>query len=336
MAITRKDVARRAGVSVATVSYVLNNSASISSATREKVLQAAEELNYIPNQVARSLSTAVSKQISVCIDNINNPYYGEIGSLFEKNAIEQGCFVNVCTKPQYMETYFTNILSRHIDGLFLMVVPNGEIADSLQSIVARGIPVAASGFFTSTSGISLIDPDFETGMLQIVRYLADRGHSRIVYLSCFEHDCMYDTRVECFEKACVKVFGENNQSRVFAPEAGNMTSNEETGYRLTKKLLEGPGDFTAVVTTGDLMAIGCMAALKNAGKNIPADVSVMGIDGIVFGEYVRPSLTTLMLDKENLAGTALKALFKQRAGGGITVAKTGFSICERQSVASCK
>jgi DNA-binding LacI/PurR family transcriptional regulator len=315
---------------------VLNNSVSISSATREKVLQAVEELNYIPNQVARSLSTAISKQISVFIDNINNPYYGEIVSLFEKNAIEQGCFVNICTKPQYMDTYFTNILSRQIDGLMMMVVPNEEIADSLKSIVKRGIPVAASGFFAPTSGISLINPDFKTGMLQTVRYLADLGHSRIVYLSCFEHDCKYDTRVKFFEAACEEIFNADNQCRVFAPENENMISNEETGYRLTKRLIDGPHDFTAIITTGDLMAVGCMAALKDEGMEIPGDVSVMGIDGIAFGEHVRPSLTTLMLDKENLAQTALTALFKQRAGGGVTIAKTGFSICERQSVMRCK
>ena len=336
MAVTRKDVAQRAGVSVATVSYALNNSAPISPETRARVLEAAEALNYIPNLVARSLSTTSSKQISIIVDNINNPYYGEIVSLFERDAIEQGYFVNVCTKPQYLDKYFENILSRQIDGLLLLVVPNDEISNHIQSIAERGIPVAASGYFTNTNNkISLIDPDFETGMLEAVRYLAGYGHKKIVYLSCFERECLFDTRVASFETACAEVFGGKGHGHVFAPGEGNRISNEETGYKLTMQLLKETRDMTAVITTGDLMAIGCMVAMKDEGISVPNDISVMGIDGIALSEYIRPALTTLALDKENLAKTALNAILQHRDDGSVTTAKTGFHICERQSVASC-
>lgn len=335
MAATRKDVAKLAGVSTATVSYVFNNNAAISEKTREKVLAAASELNYIPNQIARSLTTTSSRQLSVILDNIKNPYYGEIVSLFEKYAIEKGYFVNVCTKPQYLDTYFTNILSRQIDGLMLMVVPDEALAKKIK-IIAQQIPVAASGYFTKeTDMISLVDPDFETGMLKAVKYLSGYGHKRIVYLSCFERDCLFDTRVACFEAACESVFGKYNAARVYAPEHGNMISNDETGYKLTESLLQDTRDFTAVITTGDLMAIGCMAAMKDNGVRTPQDVSIMGIDGIEMGDYMRPALTTLALDKERLAQNALDSILDRIAGKPVIREKTGFSILERQSVVQC-
>lgn len=335
MPATRKDVARLAGVSTATVSYVLNNSARISEATRRRVLEAARTLHYVPNQVARSLSTTSSRQLSVMVDNMKNPYYGEIVSLFERDAIEQGYFVNVCTKPQYLDTYFDSMLSRQIDGLLLLVVPDGELAERVRLVAGQGLPVAASGYFIRDAGqVSLVDPDFAGGMAQAVRFLHAHGHSRITYLSSFSRLCPYDTRVASFEAACGAVLGPHSPARVFAPQE-SMTSDEATGYRLATALLDQPARPTAILTTGDLMAAGCLAALHDRGVRVPEDLSVMGIDGIAFGAYTRPALTTLALDKEALAEKALRALLRQRESGDVTRAASGFSILQRASVAPC-
>lgn len=333
MSVTRKDVAKLSGVSTATVSNVLNNSAQVSPQTRERVIAAIKELNYVPNMVARSLSTSSSQQISVIVDNINNPYYGEIVSLFEKQAIEKNYFVNICTKPQYIDQYFHHICSRQIDGLLLLLVPSEQMTEKIYYLSEQGICIAASGYFSADeSKISLIDPDFESGMLEAVRFLKVYGHKMIVYLSCFREDCIFDTRVKSFKAAIDSIFGDKSESYIFAPRNENLISNEKTGYDLTCRLVESGNTFTAIITTGDMMAIGCMYALIDHGILVPDDVSVMGIDGIELGEFVRPSLTTLKLDKEDLANKALNAILTEINTGKKTFCKSGFSIVERESV----
>ena len=123
MPVTRKDVAKLAGVSTATVSYVLNNTCKVTEETRERVLSAIKELDYKPNMIAKSMSTNKSLQLGIVLDNLANPFFGDIVKGFEIAASEKMYFVNICTGFHNLDNYFDNFIARRLDGIFVAAIP---------------------------------------------------------------------------------------------------------------------------------------------------------------------------------------------------------------------
>ena len=184
MKVTRKDIAKMAGVSTATVSYVINGSNRVGEETRERVQRIIEEYNYRPDLIARAMSTRSTMQIALLVNDLFNNFFAEIVTEFEKAAIQQGYCVNICTSDRSISNYIDSFVTRRMDGVFCMVSPTRI---DLQKLYA-------------------LRQDYAQGMLIALEYLKGCGHRRIAYLSAFPQDFECDNRLKMFLKYYDQIF----------------------------------------------------------------------------------------------------------------------------------
>lgn len=197
MKVTRTDVAKLAGVSTATVSYVLNGSRSMSEKTRKLVLDAVEQLNYKPDMIARSMTKNETRQLSFMVNDATNPFYGEIIVGFENAAMERGYFVNICTGNKNINDYFDNYIARRVDGVFIAAIPYKFDMAKLYSLTDNGIRVVVSGNTdVDLKRVSSIESDYVTAMDKAVSYLYGLGHREISYLSGLSRKFQFDHRID--------------------------------------------------------------------------------------------------------------------------------------------
>lgn len=331
MSITRKDIARMAGVSTATVSYVINDSNRVSEKTKERVWKIIEKNNYKPNQVARTMVTNRSMQIAFLVDNLYNSFFSEIIPYFESCAAEKGYFVSICSSEHNMANYIDSFQSRLLDGIFSMVTPQKIDTKLLYKLTENGIPVLVSGNpVADVSKVSLIEPDYFNGMRTILKYLKENGHSKIAYLSEFSPDFKYDTRLNSFINGYDELFDKDEKIVITLDE---LSPDREKNYIiLTDKLLATGKKVDAIVTVCDDMAINCMERLKERGIRVPDDISVIGIDNISFGKHAIVPLTSLGFDKQSFAREAFDMLYSAMINGTVESKKCPMYITERKSV----
>ncbi len=292
--IRREDVARVAGVSSATVSYVLNGTKRLSSEVEQRVLAAARELNYMPDLVARSLAGSRSGTIALLTTDIANVYQLEVIRGLQSEALKHDYVVIVLDAFGNAERYVEQLIARRVDGLFISTGPDFLSDDLLGKLRDADIKVLADfSRMTFLPEISYIMSDHYDGMLQAVRHLTGLGHTKIGYLSAFDESCIYDVRLEAFREAVGKFFDE--PPRVVLGE-WPYSSTEELGEGLMMQMLERYPEVTAVIATNDLMAIGAIKAIRSTGKSVPEDYSVIGIDNIARSATNRPPLTTIDQD----------------------------------------
>ena len=302
---TRQDVAKLAGVSPATVSNVMNNAQKVRSETVERVQAAMAQLNYQPNMVARSLTTRKTMQIGFVLENIRNPYYGEIVEHFEAAASAKGYFVNICTGTQNIDHYLDNFVTRRLDGVFVGALPHMFDMSKLDQLLENDIRVLVSGNTdVDYRRFSSIESDYAAAMREAVRHLAGLGHSEIVYLSGLSHDMRYDLRCDAYQKQM------NALGLCPALIDGDppYQTDVRAGYRQAVRLLDSGTPFTAVICGNDLMAIGAMRAFFERGLRVPEDISVVGYDGLAIGGYYCPKLTTITQSLDRLAQRSFEIL----------------------------
>lgn len=334
MRITRSDIAKKAGVSTATVSYVLNGSNRVGEETRQRVQRIIEEYNYRPDLIARAMSTKSTMQIALLINDLFNNFFAEIVTEFEKSAMKSGYCVNICTSDKNMDTYIDSFVTRRMDGVFCMVSPTRIDMQKLYALREYDIPVLMSGNPTADfSRVSLIEPDYAQGMQQALEYLKGYGHRHIAFLSAFSRDFECDVRVTEFIKAYDRLFPSDD--KILVTGSYPFSSTVDKGYELTELLLQREDGFTAILTTNDSMAIGCIEALVKRGIRVPEDVSVMGIDNISIGKHVAVPLTTMGFDKYQFANNAFAMLHKAMTTGELSTRKEPMYITERKSVSLC-
>lgn len=309
MKVTRADVAKLAGVSTATVSYVLNGSRGMSDKTRKLVFDAVEQLNYKPDMIARSMTKNETKQLSLMINDITNPFYSEIVMGFEAAAIEKGYFVNVCTGYKDINNYLDNYIARRIDGVFMVAMPYKFDIQKLYELVDHGMKVVVSGNTeVDLQKVSSIESDYVAAMLDAVKHLYELGHRKIAYLSGLGKQHKSDRKIEGYLQAMAQMGLPYGEELLFEGQVP-YTTGVEDGYRLAQQLLTSGKEFTAVICQNDLMAMGAIAALEDGGKKTPQDVSVMGFDDILFAKAWRPSITTMAVSKFEFGYRAFQLLY---------------------------
>ncbi len=315
---TRTDVARRAGVSVATVSYAYSESPKISEDTRRSVFDAARELGYKPSQLARSLSTRRSMQLSMILNDVANPVYSAMISGFESAAVEKGYLVNICNGRDHADEYFESIITRGIDGVLVEVLPYKFHIAKLVELIDTGSNVVLFGKHGIDTGrAACFEIDYPHGMDLAVDHLASLGHRHIVYLSGLAEKDRYDKRIDGFREAVRKRLGAGipastsasfPDSFVLAPPE-SLTTSIADGEAMTRELLATGRSFSAVICTNDLMAVGSLRALTAAGFSVPGDVSVVGIDDASLASVVTPALTTIGSDYFSIGRGAFELLY---------------------------
>jgi len=302
-----KDVAKKAGVSVATVSHVINNTRIVSELTKAKVKTALEELNYQPNAVARSLRRKESMIIGLIIPDNTNPYFAEIAWSIEYASKNQGYSVILCNSDGDINresSCLDVLIENQVDGIILVAA--GKSSDKIQKLVERKMPLVM---------VDRDSPNVRTDSIQInngmcggvaVEYLIALGHQKIACITGPRDVTPSFDRVDGYKKALSK-------NKISIKDAYIIKGDFKPhgGYLAGYKLLEMEDPPTAVFACNDLMAYGVMRAATEKGINCPDDLSVVGFDDIYLSTYINPPLTTIKQPRIEMGEEAVSSLLQR-------------------------
>ncbi len=310
-------VARKARVSTATVSRTINGSANVSPRTAERVRRAIDSLGFYPNTNARALGSGRSSLYGLIISDITNPFFPEIVKAFEDVAVEhqqEVLIANTNYDPERMETCVRRMLQRKVDGVAIMT---SEMDDRLIEVFSRRqVPLVFLDTGAPGPGVSSVRIDYPAGIAAAVEHLTDQRHREIAFISGPLSLNSARVRLDAF-------IGNLDRKRLVAHPRMIQEGNHRVdgGHGAMRRILASGASPTAVLCSNDLTAIGAMGAIYEHGLRIPEDISVIGYDGIQLSAFTHPSLTTLSVDREEIANTAFNSLFKARHPQGGTPAQ---------------
>ena len=307
-----RDVARRAKVSVATVSRVVSGSDLVRPKTRDRVLQTIKHLGFVPNLSARSLSMGRSRMLGIIISDITNPFFPDLVQRFTDLAEERGFAVLVSHTNYEVDRAgraIERMLAHKVEGVAIMT---SELHEGLiRQLTDALIPVV---FLDSYEGelkdnLRIISIDYETGIHEALDHLIDLGHKRIAFISG-----PLTLRSAVWRQGFfLKLLRERRvtiNSQTLA--AGNH--QVDGGFAAMRGLLKGKKLPTAVLTSNDLTAIGAISAICEAGMSVPGDISVVGFDDIQISAAYNPQLSTIQLSRTDIATRAFEALYAATQG----------------------
>jgi len=286
-AATIHDVAARAGVSVATVSRVLNGKELVREETSRHVRAAAKSLRYVPNVAARSLSIRRSQTIGIVLPDVHGEFFSEVIRGIDLAARAQGYHILVSgshSDPTQMLDVVDTMRGR-VDGLVVMA-PDVTLAP-LDELRSRAMPVVLLN--SATPNGDAITIDNYGGARAMMLHLQELGHTRIAFVRGPQHNADARERLRGYRHA---------MRGIAAPKElecnGDFT--EESGFTAGRRLTELNPRPTAVFAANDSMAVGVLASLTSAGVKVPEEMSVVGFDDIPIARYVNPPLTTMRVD----------------------------------------
>ena len=298
-------IARLAGVAVATVARVLNNSDTVKAKNRERVLQAIKESNYQPNLLARQLRTARSNMILVMVSNIANPFCAEVVKGIEEEAEKNGYRILLCNSGSDLarSTSGLQLLSgKMVDGIITM-----NALSSLPELTTMigDAPWVQCAEYADTGSISCVGINDVEAAQGAVSRLADSGRRRIALIN---HDLSYRyARLrERGYKSVLHVHGLAYQQVTYAQDL-----SAAAGKRAMEQLLSQDEKPDAVFAVSDSLAAGALRAIAQAGLRVPEDIAVIGFDGTELAEVVSPQLTTVEQPSRAIGRTAVSLLMKR-------------------------
>jgi LacI family transcriptional regulator len=304
---TADEVARLAGVSTATVSRVLNGTAAVAGETERRVRDAIEMLAFRPTPQARNLRMGRTGNIALIVPSITNPFFPELMAHVnsEVRARDYALLLFDSAEPENEGVRVAR--SRLADGIILVGSPSAAAARTPLEIT--DVPVVAFDRRPQSLSAPVVQVDNARGAREVVRHLGERGHRRIAFIGGPRGVSVSAERARGY-RAGLRELGLDADPAVIT--AGEF--DEDSGYAAAARLLRRPGAFTAVFAANDLMAIGAMSALRDAGVAVPGQVAVAGFDGIHLGRYVAPSLTSYAQPTAELARRAVGLLAAAIAG----------------------
>jgi LacI family transcriptional regulator len=307
---TQVDVARLAGVSRATVSYVLNGVTEgrvpISDETRRRVLAAIEELDYEPDARAQALRSGNTKTIALVIPDLRNPHFCEYATAIEEAARASGYHLllfSTTLNDEYALDIFKDLARRRFDGLILVsgfILESKEAQATLAQIRERGLPVVE---LSENYGLDAVAADYREATNEVMSYLSSLQHRRIGIIYGVGGHELAEDRLQPY-RASLEAAGIPFDADLVQKCGPTI----EDGYQATKKLLELKARPTAIITINDLLAIGALRAAVDLKLRVPNDLSLVGYDNIPMANYLIPRLTTVTKDAYTLGTQAFDML----------------------------
>lgn len=309
--VTIYDIAKRAGVSAATVSKVLNGYPDVSSKTVAKVQKICVETGYRPNSVARGLATKKSLTIGIFFtDHLNSglrhPFLLDIMASFKEVVGLAGydlIFFSDDSPNNQSNSFYDRARHRNVDGVFLMGVPRTE--PSIQELAHSNMPCMAIDLDIIGPRAGFITSDNIAGAIKAVDHLVENGHKKIAFVAD-----VFSTKPGTDRLIGYRAGMQKNQLPIRSEWILNGDFTEQAGYQSTVRLLNMTDLPTAIFCAGDMMALGAMRALSERGIRVPEDMSVVGFDDLALLKYIKPGLTTIRQDKELLGKRAATELLK--------------------------
>jgi DNA-binding LacI/PurR family transcriptional regulator len=301
------DVARRARVSIATVSRVVNRVSTVDRDLAKRVWKAVEEVGYVPNSQAQALVSGRSRMLGLIVSEITNPFFPELVQEFENLAVAQGYEVMIGSTSYdaaRTESLIRRMLQRNVDGVAVMTF--GIEEELVQKLVEQELPLVFVDAGPDRPNIRVLKVNYSEGIREAVQHLAALGHRQIAFISGPLRMRTAVTRRDAFRKAMAEV-GLSAPAQVIVE--GNHTM--DGGKAAMERLAALPELPTAVVCSNDMTAIGVLHALDETVHRVPADISVVGFDDIHLAQFMLPPLTTVQMSCRDLAEAAVQAL---RAG----------------------
>jgi LacI family transcriptional regulator len=333
--VTIYDVAREAGVSMATVSRVVNNNPNVKPQTRKKVFEAIERLGYRPNAVARGLASKKTTTVGVVIPDISNSIFSEVARGIEDIANMYHYNIILCNADKKKEKeirVINTLLEKQVDGLLFM---GGTVTeDHVQAFKTATVPIVLCGTTEESNEFPSVDIDHEAAAFDAVQLLIDHGHRNIGMISGTLQDPANGyARYQGYKKALEKAGIEFREDRV---RIGNY--RYESGVEVMKYFLELPERPTAIFAATDEMAIGAIHAIQDRGLKVPDDISVISVDNIRMASMVRPQLTSVAQPMYDIGAVSMRLLTKLMNKETVELSRVTLphEIIQRKSVAHVK
>jgi LacI family transcriptional regulator len=306
--VTMRDVARKAGVSIKTVSRVVNDQGEISEATRQRVLAVIEKLGYRPSRVARALVTHQTHTIGLVVGDITNPFFPQIARGVIDAAQAKGYNVFLCNTdgdPQQELSLLESLADHGVDGI--VIYPSYDSDDNLNAFVKYYRPLVIVNHCFEHPAASQIMVDNRRGAKLAVDYLVSKGHTAIGMLTGVR-DPSFDKvrRIHGFREALVAQGLPITDEWIVPGSAPTF----ECGYETARQLLTQHPQVTAIFAYNDLLALGAIQACHELGHCIPDDCAIVGFDDIMWAAKATPPLTTIHTDKYDLGQQASTRLFE--------------------------
>ncbi|HZW02813.1 MAG TPA: LacI family DNA-binding transcriptional regulator [Anaerolineaceae bacterium] len=304
------DVAEAAGVSIATVSHVINDTRYVSEEVTEKVKRAIAELGYMPSALARGLAGKETKIIGAVFSDIANPFFTSLYSGLESVLTAEGYEVilaNTGELDSNQELTLRTMLSRQIDGL--VIAPTGRKSKMLAHLIELGIPVVLIDRSAPVKNASLVDIDNVLLAYQATAHLIQDGYERIGIIMGLPDVSTTKTRLEGYQKALQEFHLPFREEYLVFGQ-----SSIEGGYRGVKQLFALPEPPKAIFTLNNLMTSGALHAFRELGIHCPQDVGLIGFDDHDWGDILTPPLTVVRQPTFEMGLRAAKALIASLKG----------------------
>lgn len=300
-----KEIARRAKVSVATVSRALNNDPKVTEETKQIVLRIADELNYRPNILARNFAKKTSNIIGLILPDITDEFFSELIKGVDEVTYQHNCFTMVISSHRYLqlETTLNSVLRNGLLGGMILLVPN--INKNLKKILSQTkIPFVIISGGMNSNEYDTVSVDNYQGAYDMTNYLIKKcGYSKIAHITGPADNDDAKIRIKAFTDAC-------RENRINIPKnflvEGDFT--RETGVKLGMELMNLKNNPEVIFAANDMMALGCYDAAAKKGLSIPDDIAVVGFDDIFVSQYLNPPLTTVSAQIEDEGKKAAELL----------------------------
>lgn len=312
---SQADVARLAGVSRVTVSYVVNNQTDgwipISEETRQRVQEAIAKLGYVPDASARALRSGSTKTIGLIIPDIHNPHFWQVADGVEQEADAAGYHILLTSIPpenKSAEDIFKSLSKQRIDGLVMIpsfIYQSDEAQKTLAHLLERRFPIV--GMMAERGDmfrhIDRVISDYRDITVDVMTHLLSLGHRRIGFI--------YGIAVPSLGTDRLFAYQESLRAAGLPVDPGLVVEcgpTIEDSYHATLQLLESPSRPTALLAINDLLAVGVLRAIKDLGLDVPRDVSLFGYDDMPLSRYLVPRLSTASKDGEKMGREAIRLL----------------------------
>ena len=307
MSATIRDVAKICGVSVSTVSRVLNGYTDISEETAGKVYEAIRKLDYVPNNTARMLSKKNTRIIGLTIPDIKDPFFSENAAGAENLLLENGYQIfygNMDRSGEKMLRFLQQARQMRFDGL--IITPDAWTEELIDTLRKSGIPVVSLRRRPpQSSGVPFVDNDHYKSAMEMMAYLTGLGHTKIAHIML--PTCIGEIRREGYRDFC-RIRGiEARDVKIDLP-ANKLDQARENGYLAMKEILVKYPDTTAVFAGTDQLAIGAMICLRERGLSVPGDISVTGANDMDYSSLPWFDLTTISLNRTEMGRAAAQML----------------------------
>jgi LacI family transcriptional regulator len=305
--VTMRDVAEHAGVSVTTVSHVVNNTRTVNPDTRSRVEEAMRVLGYQPNVVARSLRMGKTHTIGIILPDSANPYFAEVVRGIEDTSFSHGYSVILCNSDNDLEKerLYTNVLlEKQVAGIIFVAA--GLSGENIHHLQDRGIPLVLVDRRVPDVEADYVLTDNQGGGRLATRHLIDRGHRAIACIAGPEGVKLSSDRIAGYRQAL------DDAGIAIQPQLileGDF--QYQSGYNAAQGLFGNQSAPTAIFACNDLMAIGVYRFAHEKGLRIPEQLSIVGFDDIRLAAYSQPPLTTIRQSKHTMGSSAAKLLLER-------------------------